>query len=203
MVNRFSTENKMDRPCASYLTSFSNTLEQWSLVSYWASISSGTFTRALGIILRLFLTNSYIDVRIIWKSVANFQMDQQLEAKLLDPPSSTSFLTKIILNVANISLTALYIPGIKWKKKPYCSTFSIDMTIWFNREIPEFQIYWTSCRDHMYITAIVVHNWCCFHFRIRLANTTKETDSFIMTLSCYLEWLVCLNPSVFITNMAM
>ena len=74
-VIRFSTEDKMDRPCASYLTSFSNTLEQWSLVSYWASISSGTFTRALGIILRSFMTNSCIDVWIIWKSVAIFQMD--------------------------------------------------------------------------------------------------------------------------------
>ena len=75
MVNRFSTENKMDRPCASYPTSFSNTLEQWSLVSYCASVSSGTFIRALGIILRSFLTNSYIDIWIIGKSVAIFQMD--------------------------------------------------------------------------------------------------------------------------------
>ena len=74
-VNRFSAENKMDRPCASYLTSFCNTLEQWSLVSYWASISNGTFTRALCIILISFLTNFYIDVWIIWKSVAIFQMD--------------------------------------------------------------------------------------------------------------------------------
>ena len=74
-VNRFSSENKMDRPCASNLTSFSDALEQWSLISYWTPVSSGTFTWALGIISRSFLTNSYIDVWIIWKSVAIFQMD--------------------------------------------------------------------------------------------------------------------------------
>ena len=65
----------MDRPCASYLTLFSNTVGQQSLVTYWASISSGTFTWALGIIWRSFLNNSFIDLWIIWKSVAIFQMD--------------------------------------------------------------------------------------------------------------------------------
>ena len=50
---------------------------------------------------------------------------------------------------------------------------------------------------------MVFHNWCCFHFRIRLANTTKETDSLVIILSCYFEWLVSLDQSVFIRNMAM